>query len=86
MNRFVMNIRSLRHPPLIRAPPPPQKSFSALVKYLEQEETRVCDRIAQYSKRWKQPINVGETQCVPKNIFSIQMQNKKKHVGECASS
>jgi len=33
----------------------------ALVKYLEQEGTRVSDRIAEYSKRWKQPINVGKT-------------------------
>ncbi len=37
------------------------KSFSALVQNSEQEETRVCDRIAQHSKRWKQPTNVGET-------------------------
>jgi hypothetical protein len=33
----------------------------ALVKYLEQEGTRVCDRIAEYAKRWKQTINVGKT-------------------------
>jgi hypothetical protein len=44
---------------LIRAPI--QKSFSALVKYLESEGTKVCDRIAKYSVTWKQPINVGKT-------------------------
>ena len=44
---------------LIRAPL--QKSFPALVKYLEQEGSRVSDRIADYSNRWKQPINVGKT-------------------------
>ncbi len=31
-------------------------------------------------------ISVRDHQCVPKNFFFIQMQNKKKHVGECVSS
>ena len=44
---------------LIRAPI--QKSFSSLVKYLEVEGSKVCDRIAEYSIRWKQPINIGKT-------------------------
>jgi endonuclease/exonuclease/phosphatase (EEP) superfamily protein YafD len=44
---------------LIRAPI--QKSFKSLVKYLEIEGSKVCDRIADYSNRWKQPINVGKT-------------------------
>jgi hypothetical protein len=42
-------------------PAPLQKEFPALVKYLEQEGARVCDRIAQYSKLWKQPMNVEKT-------------------------
>jgi hypothetical protein len=44
---------------LIRAPL--QKSFPSLVQYLEIERTKVCDRIAKYSVRWNQPINVGKT-------------------------
>ena len=44
---------------LVRAPL--QKSFPALVKYLELEGNKVCERIAHYSKLWKQPINIGRT-------------------------
>ena len=38
-----------------------QKSFTALTRYLEIEGSRICDNIAAYSKRWKQPINVSKT-------------------------
>jgi hypothetical protein len=44
---------------LIRAPL--QKPFPSLVKFLEIEGSKVCDRIAEYSCRWKQPINVGKS-------------------------
>jgi hypothetical protein len=44
---------------LIRTPL--QKSFPPLVEYVEVEGSKVCDRIADYSNRWKQPINVGKT-------------------------
>ncbi len=44
---------------LIRAPI--QKSFPSLLHYLELEGSKVCDRIAEYSQRWKQPVNVGKT-------------------------
>lgn len=35
--------------------------FVLLPLYSEQEGSRVCDRIAQYSKRSKQPTNIGKT-------------------------
>jgi hypothetical protein len=44
---------------LIRAPL--QKLYTALVKFLEIEGTRICERIASYSHSWKQPINVAKT-------------------------
>ena len=44
---------------LVRAPI--MKSLSAIVEYLEKEGTKVCGRILEYSKRWKQPINVQKT-------------------------
>jgi hypothetical protein len=44
---------------LIRAPL--QKAFGPLVRYLEIEGTKLCERIAKYSETWKQPINVEKT-------------------------
>ena len=38
-----------------------QKPYQELVKFLGIEGTGVCDRIASYSCRWKQPINVAKT-------------------------
>ena len=57
---------------LIRAPI--EKSFPPLVRYLEVEGTKVCDRIADYSCRWKKPINVGKTVA---QIFYSQIRKPK---------
>jgi hypothetical protein len=60
---------------LIRAPI--VKSFPSLVKYLEVEGSKVCDRIADYSRRWKQPINVGKTVA---QIFYSQIKKPKVNI------
>ena len=60
---------------LIRAPI--QKSFTRLINFLEVEGSRVCDRIVDYSKRWKQPINVDKT--VTQFFFS-QVQNSEINI------
>ena len=57
---------------LIRAPI--QKSFASLVKYLEVEGSKVCDRIAAYAIRWKQPINIGKTVA---QLFYSQIRKPK---------
>jgi hypothetical protein len=58
---------------LIRSPL--QRSFKTLVQYLEVEGTNVCNKIAEYSVIWKQPINVGK--CVAQVFYS---QVKKPRV------
>jgi len=42
------------------APPVCQK-LKPMLKYLEEEGTRVCNNIAKYSRDWKQPINLSKT-------------------------
>ena len=32
-----------------------------MAKFLEEEGTRICNRISDYSKKWKQPINTSKT-------------------------
>ena len=66
---------------LIRAPI--QKAFLPLVKYLEKEGSRVCDRIYEYSNFWKQPINISKTVAqvfysqIDKPNVDIRMQGHK---------
>jgi hypothetical protein len=54
--------------------PPIQKSFKALVLYLEVEGTKVSTEIAQYSLLWKQPINFSK--CVAQ-IFHSQVKKPR---------
>ena len=37
------------------------KSLSRMMEYMGQEETRICHSLVEYSKKWKQPINVQKT-------------------------
>ncbi|CAF1078909.1 unnamed protein product [Rotaria magnacalcarata] len=37
------------------------KNFAPMIEYLEKEGTKVCNQIAEYSRKWKQPINVSKT-------------------------
>jgi hypothetical protein len=66
---------------LIRAPL--QKHSLSLVKFLEIEGSRVCDRIAEYSCRWKQPINVDKSVAhifysqIKKPVVVIRMLGQK---------
>ncbi|CAF1542972.1 unnamed protein product, partial [Didymodactylos carnosus] len=41
--------------------PPINKKLKPMLEYLEKEGTKVCNELAGYSKRWKQPINVAKT-------------------------
>ena len=43
-----------------------------MIKFLEDEETKVYNKIAHYSKKWKQPINISKTVV---QIFHSQVQN-----------
>ncbi|CAM4925072.1 unnamed protein product, partial [Rotaria socialis] len=40
--------------------------------FLEEEGTKICNQIANYSKKWKQPVNVSKTVA---QIFHSQVQN-----------
>jgi hypothetical protein len=57
--------------------PPLQKSFKALVLYLEVEGTKVSTEIAQYSVLWKQPINFSK--CVAQ-IFHSQVKKPEVNI------
>jgi hypothetical protein len=57
---------------LIRAPI--TKALSPIIEYLEKEGTKVCSRIAEYAKKWKQPINVVKT---VGQIFHTQIERPK---------
>ena len=43
-----------------------------MIKFLEDEGTEVCNKIAHYSKKWKQPINISKTVV---QICHSQVQN-----------
>ncbi len=60
---------------LVRAPI--MKSFPFIVDYLEKEGTKVCDKIAEYAKRWKQPINV---QKAAGQIFYTQIKRPEINI------
>ena len=52
--------------------PPICRGIKPMIKFLEDEGTKVCNKIAQYSKKWKQPINISKTVV---QIFHSQVQN-----------
>ena len=66
---------------LIRAPI--AKAYAPLVKYLEMEGSRVCEKIYEYSNSWKQPINIGKTVAqvfysqIEKPMVDIRMRGHK---------
>ena len=66
---------------IIRAPL--TRSYASLVKYLEDEGTKVCERIVQYSKTWKQTMNVGKTvgqifrSQIKRPVVNISMQGHR---------
>ena len=62
---FADDLNVLISPPICRGVKP-------MIKFLEDEETKVCNKIAHYSKKWKQPINISETVV---QIFHSQVQN-----------
>ena len=41
--------------------PPITKNLGPMIHYLEEERMRICNQIFEYSKKWKQPINVAKT-------------------------
>ena len=56
----------------VRISPPICGGIKPMIKFLEDEGTKVCNKIAQYSKKWKQPINISKT---VEQIFHSQVQN-----------
>ena len=63
--------------------PPISIRLAPMIEYLEQEGTRVCNRIFSYSKKWKQPINISKTVAqlfytqIKKPIVNIEMKGEK---------
>ena len=52
--------------------PPICRGIKLMIKFLEDEGTKVCNKIAHYSKKWKRPINISKTVM---QIFHSQVQN-----------
>ena len=52
--------------------PPINRELKPMMKFLEEEGTRVCNEIANYSKRWHQPINISKTVA---QVFHSQIKN-----------
>ena len=52
--------------------PPICRGIKPMIKFLEDEGTKVSNKIAHYSKKWKQPINISGTVV---QIFHSQAQN-----------
>ncbi|CAF4917061.1 unnamed protein product [Rotaria socialis] len=52
--------------------PPICREIKPMIKFLEEEGTKICNQIANYSKKWKQPVNVSKTVA---QIFHSQVQN-----------
>ena len=48
------------------------RGIKPMIKFLADEGTKVCNKIAHYSKKWKQPINISKTVV---QIFHSQVQN-----------
>jgi len=57
--------------------PPIDRRLKPMIKFLEEEGTRICKEIANYSKRWKQPINLNKTVV---QVFHSQVQNPMVNV------
>ena len=57
---------------LIRVPI--MKSLSRMMEYMGQEGTRICHSLVEYSKKWKQPINVQKT---VGQLFYTQIEQPK---------
>ena len=51
--------------------PPICSEIKPMIEFLEKEGTRVCNSIANYSKKWKQPINLSKTVA---QVFHSQVQ------------
>ncbi|CAM4972576.1 unnamed protein product, partial [Rotaria socialis] len=52
--------------------PPICREIKPMVKFLEEEGTKMCNLIANYSKKWKQSVNVSKKVA---QIFHSQVQN-----------
>ncbi|CAF2267304.1 unnamed protein product [Rotaria magnacalcarata] len=52
--------------------PPICRGIKPMLKLLEDEGTKLCSKIANYSKKWKQPINLSKTVV---QVFHPQVQN-----------
>ena len=67
---FADDLSVLISAPIIRA-------LSPMTEYLEKEGTQVCCRLAEYARKWKQPINVQKT---VGQLFYTQIEQPKIEV------
>ena len=51
--------------------PPINRELKPMIKFLEEEGMKICNNIAEYSRKWKQPINLSKTVI---QIFHTQVQ------------
>ena len=52
--------------------PPISRGIKPMIEFLEEEGTKICNKIAKYSKKWKQPINQSK---IVVQVFHSQVQN-----------
>ena len=57
--------------------PPINRKFKPMIDYLEEEGTRICSNISEYSAKWKQPINLSKTVI---QIFHTQVRRPSVNV------
>ena len=52
--------------------PPISQRIRPMIKLLEEEGRKICNRISDYSKKWKQPINISKTAL---QVFHFQVRS-----------
>ncbi|CAF4436062.1 unnamed protein product [Rotaria sp. Silwood2] len=63
--------------------PPLEAKLTPMIEYLEREGTKICEQILEYSKKWKQPINISKTVAqlfytqIKKPIVKIEMYGQR---------
>ncbi len=57
--------------------PPIQKKFGKMIKFINEAGSRVCQKLSEYSRKWKQPINISKTVV---QIFHSQVKRPQVEV------
>ena len=63
--------------------PPLSPKLAPMIGYLEKEGTKICNQIFEYSKMWKQPINISKTVAqvfytqIKKPVVKVEMNGQQ---------